>query len=152
MQGRSVFCVPMRLNDDFDILIQRDQEPKQALDRELPEVAAQHFGDVGLRDAEHFTSLNLFQAPLLHDAVDLEHELRLDQVLLGVGHADVLEHVTAADFISLFTHDFLALAICSASRKRWFTRSMSRRGVSRAVLDFFWKACSTYTVPAYRRV
>jgi hypothetical protein len=86
----------MRFHDNLHILIQRDQEAQQAFDGELAEVAAQHLRDIGLADAEQICRLHLLQSAFLQDRVNLEHELRLNQVLFGIGHAYILEHVAAA--------------------------------------------------------
>jgi hypothetical protein len=61
-------------------------------------------------------------------------------MLFGIGHADVLEHVTASRFVPFLLHCFLPLAICSASRNRCRSNAMSRRGVCRPLYDFFWNA------------
>lgn len=52
MRRRSDVPVTMRSYDDFNILVERHEEAQKALDRKLPEVAAQHLGDIGLFDAE----------------------------------------------------------------------------------------------------
>src|ERR1017187_5300905 len=139
MQGRSVAPV-MRLDDDLHILIERHEKAQQALNGKLPELTAQHLGYVGLADAQQIGRLDLFQATLFHERVDLEYKLRLDEMLFRIRRAEILEHVPAADFVSLFAHGSISFAICSASRRRCLISSMSRRGVSRPVFDFFRKA------------
>ena len=52
-------------HDDFHVLPQRDEKAQQPLHRKLPEVAMQHFRDIGLLDAEEPRGLDLFQAALL---------------------------------------------------------------------------------------
>src|SRR6266567_1519268 len=143
MQRRRVPVAAVRPYDDLDIMIERHQEPQQALHRKLPEFAAQHFGNVRLRDAEQLAGLDLFQLPILEDGVDFVDELRLDQMLLGVRQAEVFEDIAAAGFILLLSHYSVPFAICSASRSRCSINSMSRRGVARPVFDFFWNTCST---------
>src|ERR1700722_3046259 len=86
----------VRLHDNLHVLIQRHQKPQQAFDGELAEVAAQHFRDIGLADSEQIGRFHLLESAFLQDRVNLEYELRLDQVLFGVGHADILEYVAAA--------------------------------------------------------
>src|SRR5208282_3621387 len=113
MQGRRILRITMRPHQDFHILIERYEKTQQALHRKLPELAAQHLGDIGLPDTEVFGR---------------------------IPYAEILEHVPPAAFISLFAHRSLSFAICSASRSRCFISSMSRRGVSRPAFDFFWKA------------
>jgi hypothetical protein len=131
MQSWSVAPAPVRLHDDLDILIERHQKAQKALNGKLPEIAAQHLGDVGLFDPEKIGSLNLFQAAIFHDCVDFENELRLNQVLCGVRHADVFEDIPAPGFVSQLPHGSFTLAISSATRKRRLIKSISGRGAQR---------------------
>src|SRR5271165_141573 len=141
LQRGDVVSVTVRLDDDLHILIESHEEPQKALNGKLPELTAQHLGYIWLTDAKQIGSLHLFQTAILHDRVDLEYKLRLDQMLLRIRHTDVLEHIAASGFVSLLVgHGCISLAICSASRSRCLISSMSRRGVSRPVFDFFWKA------------
>jgi len=105
MQCRSFSPAAVRPDDDLDIMIESDQEPQKPFDRELPELAPKHLRDVRLRDTEQFPGLDLFQTTLPHDGIDLVHELRLDQVLLGIRHAQVLEDVPAPNLSFPLTHD-----------------------------------------------
>src|ERR1039457_3776564 len=74
-------------------------------------------------------------------------------MLFRVRHTDIPEHIASSDLVSfLVAHRFLSLAICAASGSRCLMNSTSRRGVSRPVFDFFWKALRTYTQPAYLNV
>jgi hypothetical protein len=130
----------MRLYQDFNILIECHEKAKKALHGKLPELSAQHLGDIGLADAEQIGRLDLFQAALFHERINLENKLRLNEVLVRIQHSEILEHVPAAAFVPLFAHGSLSFAICSASRSRCLTSSMFRRDVSRPVFDFFWKA------------
>jgi hypothetical protein len=143
LQGGSVFPVVMRLYHDLDILIERHQEAQKALNGKLPEFSPQHFGNVGLANAKQLCGLNLFETALFQDRIDLEYKLRLNEVLLRIRHADVLEHIAAPEFMSLFADSLVSLAICSASRSRRLIISRPRRDVSLPVFDFFWKACRT---------
>jgi hypothetical protein len=140
MQRWSVVSAAVRLHDDLDILIERHQEAQKALNRELPELAAQHLGNVGLSDGEKSGSLNLFQAAIFHDCVDFENQLRLHQVLFGVRHAEVFEHIPAPGCVYSLSHPSLSFATRSAARRRRLIKSMSGRGVSRPLFDFFWNA------------
>jgi hypothetical protein len=97
-----------------------------------------------LPDTEQFGRFGLFQAVALQDRVDLEDQLRLDEVFLGVRHTDVLEDIPPANFVSLPRHavplsSLLSNAIRSASWSRLLINSMSLFGVLRPVFDFFWK-------------
>jgi len=113
------------------------EEAEKALNGELAELAAEHFGDVGLLDAEQSGGLRLFQATAFQDCMDLVDELRLDQVFFGIGDAEVFENVSASHFVSVLLHDSLSLTIPAASARRRRVNSMSRRGVSRPDFDFF---------------
>jgi hypothetical protein len=105
----------VRLDDDLYILIERHEKTQKAFDGEMPKLSAQHLGYIGLADAKQFGRLNLFQAAMLHDGVNFEHQLRLDQVLLGIRNPDIFEHIRTAGFIGLF---------CSASRRRCLINSI----------------------------
>ena len=54
MQRRSVAPVPVRIYDDFDVLIEGHEKTQKAFDGELPELAAQHLGCVRLPHTEQF--------------------------------------------------------------------------------------------------
>jgi hypothetical protein len=105
MQCWRALSAAVFLDYDFHILVESDEEAQQALHGKLPELAAQHFGDVGLFDAEEIGGFGLLQAAFFHEAVDLEHELRLDQVLLRVRHAQILEHVPASGGVWSLAHE-----------------------------------------------
>ena len=45
MQRRGMLGVTMRLDHDFNILIERDEKMQEALDGKLPKSAAQHLGE-----------------------------------------------------------------------------------------------------------
>src|SRR6266853_6807798 len=72
MQGWRVLRITMRFYQDFDVLIERHEKTQKALDGKLPKLAGQHLGDIGLADAEEIGRLDLFQAALSHERVDLE--------------------------------------------------------------------------------
>jgi hypothetical protein len=111
MQSRGVASAPVRLHDDLNILIERNEEAQKALNRKLPEFAPQHLGDIGLFDPEKIGSLNLLQPAIFHDRVDLENELRLDQVFFGIRDADILEDIPAPDLLRPLPHGSLSFAI-----------------------------------------
>ncbi len=113
------------------------EEAEKALDGKLAELAAEHFGDVGLLDAEQSGGLRLFQTTAFQDCMDLVEELRLDQVFFSIGDAEILEYVSASDFTPVLFHVSLSLAMRSASAGRRRISSRSRRGVSRPDFDFF---------------
>ena len=113
-----MFPVAMWFDNDLDILPKRYKETQQTFDRKLPKLPAQHFGDIGLANAKQTCSFDLFQAALFHNRVNLQHQLRLDQMLFGIGKAEVSEDIVASFFIICVAHGFLSLAVCSASRNR----------------------------------
>jgi hypothetical protein len=131
VQSRSVVSVPVRLHDDFNILIKRDEEAQKALNRKLPKFATQHLGNVGLLNAKKIASLRLLQPAAFHDRVDFENQLRLHQVLFGVRQANIFEHIPAPVFVYPLPHLSRSFAIRSASRRRRSINSISRRGAQR---------------------
>jgi hypothetical protein len=50
----------------------------------LPEVAPQHFRHVRLLDAEQGGCINLLEAALLHEGVDLIDKLCLNEMFVGI--------------------------------------------------------------------
>jgi len=61
MQGRGVISVPVRLNDDLHILIERHEKTQKPLNGKLPEVPAQHLGYIGLADTEQIGASTCFR-------------------------------------------------------------------------------------------
>jgi len=74
-------------------MIERHEKPQQALDGKLPEITPQHLGYVGLFYAQEIGRFGLFEATVLHDRINFEDELGLDQMLLGIWNPEVLEYV-----------------------------------------------------------
>ena len=60
MQGWRMFRITVRFYHDFNILIEGHEKAQQPLHGKLPELAAQHLGDIGLADAEQIGRLDLF--------------------------------------------------------------------------------------------
>jgi hypothetical protein len=108
MEGWGVFPATMRLHDDLDILIERHQKAQKPLNGKLPELPAQHLGDIGLPDAEKLGRFGLFQAALFHERVNLEDELRFDEVLFRIRQAEILEHIPAPGLAPFLAHCSLA--------------------------------------------
>jgi len=112
----------MGLYDNLHVLVERHEEAQKAFHGKLPEFTAQHLRYIGLADSEQAGGLDLFQAAFFHDRVYLKYKLRLDQMLFRIRHIDILEHIAAADFISLLAaHGFTSFAICSALLSRCLT-------------------------------
>ena len=51
----------MRFYHDLNVLIERYEKAEQPLDGKLPELAAQHLGDVRLADAQQIGRLDLLK-------------------------------------------------------------------------------------------
>ena len=77
----------------------------------MPEVTAQHLGYIGLAEPKQIGGLDLLKAALFGDRIDLEHELRLDEVFFRLRHTEVLENIAASRFVSFFAHGFTSFAI-----------------------------------------
>src|SRR5580765_3388012 len=108
----------MGRHDDFDVLPKGDEKTKQPLNRELPEIAAQHFRNVRLLDAKQLCRVDLLQTTRLHEAANLVDELGLDEVFLGIRQSDIGKNVAASDLIGDLLHGSSPCAILSASRRR----------------------------------
>jgi hypothetical protein len=104
LQCGGVFSVVVGLYDDLHVVIEGDEEAQKALHGELAEVAAQHPGDIGLAGPDQGSGLDLFQAALFHDRIDLEDQLCFDEVFFGVGQAEVFEYVAASGLVFLLAH------------------------------------------------
>jgi hypothetical protein len=78
VQRRSVVCVAVWPNDDFNVLIESYEESQKPFNRKLPELAPEHFGYVRLANAKQSGGLCLFHMTPFYNSVDLEYQLRLD--------------------------------------------------------------------------
>jgi hypothetical protein len=94
----------MRLDQDFNILIERHEKAQKAFHGKLPELSAQHFRNIGLADAKETSRFNLLQAALSYERVDLENKLCLDEVLVRILRAQILEQGPTGGFASFFGH------------------------------------------------
>ena len=81
---------------DFNILAQSRKELHEASNREITRAVSHQQRHLGLLDAEDFGDLNLCHAAVLEDGIDLQGELGLEQLLLGIGKAKVSKDVPAA--------------------------------------------------------
>jgi len=93
MQGRGVVLATVRLYNNLDILIQRHEEAQKTFDGKLTEFPAQHFRYIGLANAEQLGGFLLFQSALFHERVNLEYQLRFDEVLFRIRYADVFKDI-----------------------------------------------------------
>ena len=101
-------CPFVRLNHDLNISVKSGQEFHEAIDRVFPKIASEHAGHLGLTDAQALSSLCLCQLALSRQTVNFRDDLRLEQVGLGIGQAEIGKDVVASGF----DLDFLAMG-CS---------------------------------------
>jgi hypothetical protein len=104
MQRRSVVCIAVWPDDDFHVLIESHEEAQKPFNRKLPELAPEHFGYVRLANAKQSGGFDLFHVTPFHNSVDFVYQLRLDQMLLGIRHSDILEDIPASDFVAFLAH------------------------------------------------
>ena len=81
---------------DFNILTQSSKELHKASNGKVTRAVPHQQRDLRLLHAENFGDLDLCHAAILEDRVDLQRELRLEQLLLGIGKAKVSKDVPAA--------------------------------------------------------
>lgn len=81
---------------DFNVLTQSREKFHEASDGEVTRAVSHQQGDLRLLYAEDFGDLDLCHAAPLEDSIDLEGELRLEQLLLRIGKAEVCKDVSAA--------------------------------------------------------
>ena len=124
-------------DDDVDIAAERGEQAEQALERILAEVALQKPRHVGLGKAEQAPGLGLGDAALAHDGVDAADQLRLEQVGVGLGVAEVGEDVAPAAvrrssrmWSWFYPPPCVFRKCCSATLSRRRTRSSSCFGVA----------------------
>ena len=61
------------MNDNGHILVERYQEAQQAFHGKLPELTAQHLGNIGLADSKQLGGLYLFETASSQQGVNLEY-------------------------------------------------------------------------------
>jgi len=81
---------------DFDVLEQGGEKLHEAANGKVARAVAHQQGDLRLLHAENFGDLHLGHAAVLEDRVDLQGELRFEQLLLGIGKSQVGKDVSAA--------------------------------------------------------
>ena len=62
LQRRGVVSATVRFHDDLHVLVERYQEAQKAFHGKLPELTAQHLGNIGLPDSEQPGGLYLLEA------------------------------------------------------------------------------------------
>lgn len=83
-------------DSDFNVLTQSGEEFHKASNREVSRAIPHQQRDLRLLHPENLGDLDLCQAAVLEDRIDLQGELYLKQLLLGIGKAKVREDVSAA--------------------------------------------------------
>jgi hypothetical protein len=105
------------LNHDLDISVKPSQEFHEAIDRVFPKIASEHARDLGLTDSHALSGLRLGQLALPRQAVDFRDDLRLEQVGLGVGQAEIGKDVVTSGFdLNFPRHGVLLLKAVVDSR------------------------------------
>jgi hypothetical protein len=98
------FAGPLaRTNHDLDIAVECSEEPHQPFDRIFAEMAPEHAGYLRLGSSNEFAHGGLRQFPHVGQPVDFRHDLRLEEMGLGIRQSEICENVAAADFHSNFT-------------------------------------------------
>lgn len=80
-------------NHDIDLIAERTQKPHKPLNRDIPEVAPKHAGDVGLADPHQLPRLALRETTLVDHILDTTDETRLEQVSVSVDKAQIGEDI-----------------------------------------------------------
>ncbi len=94
----AVFFTPL-FDADLDIVSESGEELHQALGGKRAGTTAQEIRDVRLRNTEDLPGLCLRQLPRFDGAENLQRQIRLQQLLVRVGQAQIGEHVAAACFV-----------------------------------------------------
>jgi hypothetical protein len=81
---------------DFNVLTQSSKELHKASNGEVTGTVPHQQGNLWLLHAEDFGNLDLCHAAVLKDGIDLQGELRLEQLLLRIGKPKVSKDVPAA--------------------------------------------------------
>ena len=89
---------PLWPHDHIHLAAQPRQHPHDAFDRDIAEMAAEQAGYVGLADACGFGGGGLGQAASGNHILHARDELCLEQMGVGIGIAQISEHIAGADF------------------------------------------------------
>ena len=82
-------CLSPRPGDNRNFAVETADTAQEPLQRELVYAAVDQRRDVGLLEPEQLCGLGLGQTTPLEQVADLAHELRLEELLLGIGEAEV---------------------------------------------------------------
>ncbi len=91
-----VFILAGRPHRNLHVLPQGGKKIHKALDGEITRAIAHQQRDVRLLDAENFPGLGLRQVASLDEAVNLEREPCLEELLFGMRKTEVSQDITAA--------------------------------------------------------
>jgi hypothetical protein len=81
---------------DLHVLTQGRKKFHEAPDGKVTSAVPHQQRDLRLLHAENLGDLNLRHTAILEDCIDLQSELRFEQLLFGIGKAKVCEDVPAA--------------------------------------------------------
>src|SRR5271169_423933 len=81
---------------DFHVLTQGGEEFHKTSDRDVTRAIPHEQRDLRLLHAENFGDLHLRQAAVFENRIDLQGELCLEQLLLGITKAKVCEYVSTS--------------------------------------------------------
>lgn len=101
---------PRRPHHDLHTLVQRDQRLHQPLQRDVLQPVAPHLRDLGLGHAGEVGGLDLGQATLIDEVIQLHRQQRLGREVLGIVKAEISQHVVGALGPVLAWHYLLLLA------------------------------------------
>src|SRR5579863_9078833 len=134
------------VDGQLDLLAEAAEDRHQPIDRETGEIDVADSYELAMSDPAAGLGLPGGQTLSVEDLDDLRREQRLGLAHIGVGKAEIAEHVAAAAYdvqrvVGTFGHCTISLT----RRSRASITSISCFGVLIPVLDFFWNAWITHT-------
>ena len=90
--------LPRRSYGDFHILSKGSKKLHKALHGKGARPVAHKCRDVGLLDAQDFSSIRLLEAPRLNETVNLQCKPRFHKLLLRMREAEIGENISATFF------------------------------------------------------
>ena len=139
---------------DLNVTPEHGKNFKQLPDGEQSRPAPHENGHLRLMQPEHLGRLRLSHLSPLKLLINCMGQLRLQKLLFWIGQIQICKYVTASSHDPLGLSDshchfsfaaFASRCCASANFNRRFIVSMSAFAVAMPFVDFFWKACSTYT-------
>lgn len=88
--------LPRLADSDFHILTECSEEFHQAADGKIAGTIAHEQRDLGLLYAQDFGDLDLGQATVFEDRIDLQGELGFEELLFGIEETEIGEDVSGA--------------------------------------------------------